>query len=280
MYGTGHSERVLGQALRGRREGVSIATKFGVSFNEDARAAHEPDPRASAVAPACEAALRRLGVDVIDLYQLHISDCEPEAAREIRGELDRLVGRGLIRAYAWSTDDPERAALFADGGHCAAVQHALHVLADAPEMIDLCERRGLASLNRSPLAMGLLTGKFGSGSSLPSDDVRGHSPAWLTYFTDGRPSPQWLARRAARGPHRERPHARTGGARLDPRAQPEHDPDPGRAHGRTGARERRSARARAPHRGADGTGRPAARRQLTRRRSVCAPPPADRTVTV
>ncbi len=193
VYGTGHSERVLGQALRGRREGVSIATKFGVSFDEDARAAHGPDPRACAVAPACEASLGRLGVDVIDLYQLHISDCEPEAALEIRNALDRLVERGLIRAYAWSTDDPERAALFADGGHCAAVQHALHVLADAPEMIDLCERRGLASVNRSPLAMGLLTGKFGPGSTLPSDDVRGRSPAWLTYFTDGRPSPQWLA---------------------------------------------------------------------------------------
>ena len=62
------------------------------------------------------------------------------------------------------------------------MQHALHVLADAPEMIDLCERRGLASLHRSPLALGLLTGKFGPGSTLSSDD-----------FTDGRPSPQCLA---------------------------------------------------------------------------------------
>ena len=193
VYGTGHSERVLGQALRGRRDGVRVATKFGLSFDEDERATRGADSRPSAVAPACEASLGRLGIDVIDLFQLHISDCAPDAALAIRAELEALVARGLIRSYAWSTDDPERAALFAEGEHCAAVQHALHVLADAPEMLELCERRGLASLNRSPLAMGLLTGKFGPDSTLPADDVRGQSPAWLSYFADGRPSPQWLA---------------------------------------------------------------------------------------
>ena len=192
-YGAGHSERMLGRALRGRRGEATIATKFGFRFDDQTRATLGVEPRPEALAAACEASLQRLGIDAIDLYQLHISDCDPDDAMVLRAELEQLVERGLIRAYAWSTDDPERAALWADGAHCAAVQHALHVLADAPEMLALCEQHGLASLNRSPLAMGLLTGKWTASSTLPADDVRGSNPEWLTYFADGRPSPEWLA---------------------------------------------------------------------------------------
>ena len=73
------------------------------------------------------------------------------------------MAQGLIRACAWSTDDPARAAVFAatvfaKGPHCA-VQHALNVLTDTPEMLRLCEEAGLASVNRSTLARGLLTGE-------------------------------------------------------------------------------------------------------------------------
>jgi aryl-alcohol dehydrogenase-like predicted oxidoreductase len=68
------------------------------------------------------------------------------------------------------------------------------VLQDAGAMLEVCERLGLASVNRSPLGMGLLSGKFRAGSRLSDDDVRGDEPAWMKYFRDGRPSPEWLAR--------------------------------------------------------------------------------------
>ncbi len=105
------------------------------------------------------------------------------------------MAEGLIRAYAWSTDDPARAAVFAEGPHCAAVQHALNVLDDAPELLLLCEKADLASVNRSPLAMGLLTGKHGSGRPLEAGDIRNRPPAWLRGFGDGSGAdPEWLAR--------------------------------------------------------------------------------------
>jgi aryl-alcohol dehydrogenase-like predicted oxidoreductase len=194
VYGAGHSERVLGRALAGRRDDVVVATKFGNTFDEETRAITGEDASPEYIRHACEASLRRLGTDRIDLYQFHLSGYDAVAAVEVRDALEALVGAGLIRAYAWSTDDPERARVFAQGEHCAAVQHELNVLSDAPEMIQLCESEGLASVNRSPLAMGLLTGKFDADAQLPADDIRGKAPAWLKWFRDGRPAPEWLAR--------------------------------------------------------------------------------------
>jgi aryl-alcohol dehydrogenase-like predicted oxidoreductase len=193
VYGAGHSERVLGRALAGHRDGVVIATKFGFTFDPDQRAITGQDATAAYIRRACRASLRRLGTDWIDLYQLHLGDLPAAQAQEMAGTLEELVAGGLIRGYGWSTDDPQRAAAFAGGAHCAAIQHELNVLADAPAMLAVCDSFGLASVNRSPLAMGLLTGKYGPASQLPPDDVRANQP-WVGYFTGGRPAPAWLAR--------------------------------------------------------------------------------------
>jgi aryl-alcohol dehydrogenase-like predicted oxidoreductase len=193
VYGAGHSERVLGRALAGHRDGVVIATKFGFTFDPDQRAITGQDATAAYIRRACRASLRRLGTDWIDLYQLHLGDLPAAQAQEMAGTLEELVAGGLIRGYGWSTDDPHRAAAFAGGAHCAAIQHELNVLADAPAMLAVCDSFGLASVNRSPLAMGLLTGKYGPASQLPPDDVRANQP-WVGYFTGGRPAPAWLAR--------------------------------------------------------------------------------------
>lgn len=64
-------------------------------------------------------------------------------------------------------------------------------------MLAHCEDEGLASINRSPLAMGLLTGKFDAASRVPRSDIRGDPPQWLKYFRDGQPAPEWLERLAA-----------------------------------------------------------------------------------
>jgi aryl-alcohol dehydrogenase-like predicted oxidoreductase len=192
VYGAGHSEEVLGRALAGRRDEVVIATKFGFTFDAGQSAITGEDTSPGYIRQACRASLRRLGTDRIDLYQLHVGDLPVDRAPEVAGTLDGLVAGGLIRAYGWSTDDPQRAAAFAEGAHCA-IQHPLNVLADAPEMLAVCDSFDLASISNSPLAMGLLTGKYGPTSQLPSDDVRAAQP-WVGYFTGGRPAPQWLAR--------------------------------------------------------------------------------------
>ncbi len=193
VYGAGHSERVLGQALKGRRDQVVIATKFSNVFNEETRQITGADASPAYIHQACEASLRRLDTDYIDLYQFHNGGYSPALAIEVRETLEVLVTEGKIRAYGWSTDDPERAKVFAEGSNCTAVQHQMNVLNDAADMVALCESLDLASINRGPLAMGLLTGKYKADSRLPSNDVRGeNAPAWMQYFKEGRPNPVFL----------------------------------------------------------------------------------------
>lgn len=198
VYGTGHSEQMLGRTLAGHRDEVVIATKFGNTFDAGRCVKTGQDVSPAHIRRACEESLRRLGTDRIDLYQLHLGALPTAQAQEVAGTLEDLAADGMIRSYGWSTDDPERAASFAAGPHYAAVQHELNVLADAPAMLDVCETCDIASINRGPLAMGLLTGKYDAGSQLPAGDVRGPGgPSWMRYFADGRPAPEPLARLGA-----------------------------------------------------------------------------------
>ncbi|MPY62869.1 aldo/keto reductase [Streptomyces spongiae] len=194
-YGTGHSERLLGRALGKRRDDVVIATKWGNLFDESTRTAGGQDDSPAHARRALTASLERLGTDHIDLYQFHMNDGDPERAAELRELCEEFVREGLIRAYGWSTDDAERAAVFAEGPHCTAVQHAMNLLQDAPEIVALCEELNLASVNRSPLAMGLLTGKHSAGKALEAGDIRSAPPAWLPGFTEGTGADaDWLER--------------------------------------------------------------------------------------
>lgn len=193
VYGAGHSERVLARALAGRREDVVIATKFSNMFDETTKQVTGSDASPGYIRQACEASLRRLDTDYIDLYQFHDNGYPPEKAIPVRETLEELVEEGKIRAYGWSTDFPERAEVFAKGAGCAAIQLQLNVLDDNPEVISICEKYKLSAINRGPLAMGLLTGKYTSNTQPSSDDVRGeNSPEWMAYFQDGVPNPEWL----------------------------------------------------------------------------------------
>jgi aryl-alcohol dehydrogenase-like predicted oxidoreductase len=169
-YGQGLSERILGEALRGRRDGIVVATKFGEDPVPD-----QEDPwslEAASVERKCEASLRRLGFECIDLYLLHRRDYPPERAPALMQVLEDLVRAGKIRYYGWSTDDVKRARLFAPGEHCVAIEHRLNVFNDNAAMLELCREHDLASLNRVPLLMGVLTGRWSSETKLEEGDPR------------------------------------------------------------------------------------------------------------
>ncbi|MBX7267958.1 aldo/keto reductase [Micromonospora sp. Llam7] len=194
-YGAGHGERILGRALDGRRDAAVIATKWGYTFDERTRQATGPDASPAYLRRAVRDSLRRLDTDRIDLYQLHLADLPVARAQELIGTLEDLVADGLVRAYGWRTDRAGRAAALGHHApHAAAVQHSLSVLRDAPELLAVCDKYDLASVNCGPLGMGLLTGKYHPASILPRDDVRGMTSGWLEWFRGGRPAPEWLRR--------------------------------------------------------------------------------------
>jgi aryl-alcohol dehydrogenase-like predicted oxidoreductase len=172
VYGCGRAERVLGEALKGHRDEVVISTKFGHTFDESTRRVLGDDASPTYIRRACEASLRRLGTEWIDLYLFHLKNYDMARAPEVRETLEALVRAGKVRYYGWSTDDVDRARIFAEGRHCTAIEHRLNYILDAPEMLAFCEEQNLASLNRIPFLMGILTGKYRDGIELPEEDMR------------------------------------------------------------------------------------------------------------
>jgi aryl-alcohol dehydrogenase-like predicted oxidoreductase len=172
IYGLGHSEEILGRAFAGHRDEIVIATKFHLRIEHDTREIVGEDLTDAGIRYAVEGSLRRLNTDHIDLLQLHKGDHPADQVDDILTTLEALVDEGQIRWYGWSTDDPERARVFAAGAHCTAVQQHLNLLGGNFETLAVCEELNLASINRGPLMMGLLTGKFTADTSLPENDVR------------------------------------------------------------------------------------------------------------
>jgi aryl-alcohol dehydrogenase-like predicted oxidoreductase len=197
VYGCGHSEEVLAKALDGRRDQVVIATKFGNTWTPGTKDACEADPVTPEVIRAqLEDSLRRLKTDCIDLYQFHLWGFPAAEGAPVRETLEALVTEGKIRGYGWSTDLLASVQVFAEGPNCIAVQQQLNVIEGSPtgdsdSILALCEERNMASLNRAPLAMGLLTGKFTPNTTFPADDVRS-KVEWFGGFQGGKPNPEWL----------------------------------------------------------------------------------------
>jgi len=172
-YGAGHSEVILGRALKGKRDKVVIATKFGHIVNEKHKTVYgDPDQIIKNVRTDVENSLRRLQTDFIDIYQLHAGDYDPKLALELQSVLEELVSAGKIRWYGWSTDIVENTRAFATGVHCTSIQFRLNALFDNPEMRQVCADFDLAGINKDPLNKGILTGKFNSTSTFPENDIR------------------------------------------------------------------------------------------------------------
>ena len=191
-YGAGHAERLLGHSL-GDRPDALIVTKIGVAIDEDTKQLTGDETSAASVMPALERSLGRLQRDRIDLLLLHLNSLPVAEAQPIFDEMEKARQAGKVRNYGWSTDFSASVRSMSGQDGFVAVEHAMNVLLDAPAMQQTVQDGGLCALIRSPLAMGLLTGKYRAQSLIPADDIRSTSNPRTDYFRDARANPRFLA---------------------------------------------------------------------------------------
>jgi aryl-alcohol dehydrogenase-like predicted oxidoreductase len=170
-YGCGHSEEIIGRAIADRRDRVVIVTKFGNAIDEEKKWYLGHDASPDAIRDSCEASLRRLGTDVLDVFLLHWSGYDGPA-EPIVEVLEDLIRAGKIRTYGWSNHRAELMGRFTGLDGFAVVEFPHSIFQRSPEMLALCEDLDLGALIRSPLGMGLLTGKFAADTRFPEDDIR------------------------------------------------------------------------------------------------------------
>ena len=190
-YGAGHSERLLAHALKDRPDAL-IVTKIGIGIDETRRQISFEPFTPEKVSPAVEGCLRRLERDQIDLLLLHLNEMPVAEADAVFDELDRLKDAGKLRAYGWSTDYSESALAVSERPSFLAVEYAMNVFFDAPRMQKVTKDQDLISLIRSPLAMGVLSGKYDTNTIMPANDVRASRETWMEYFQDGKANPAFM----------------------------------------------------------------------------------------
>ncbi len=169
-YGAGHNEELVGKAIKDRRSGVVLATKFGNLGGRDGKFA---DGRPDFVIESCEKSLKRLGVDVIDLYYQHRIDPNVPIEDTV-GAMAKLVQQGKVRALGVSEAGPATISRAHATHPLAAVQNELSLIyrADAEETLATTRKLNIAFVAYSPLGRGLLTG----GIQLAETDARRRHP--------------------------------------------------------------------------------------------------------
>jgi aryl-alcohol dehydrogenase-like predicted oxidoreductase len=180
MYGWGQNEELLGKAIRGRRDRVVLTTKFGQVRNPSG--ANLVNGRPEYVAQACEASLKRLGVDVIDLYYQHRVD-PSVPIEETVGSMARLVQQGKVRYLGLSEAAPATLRRAQTVHPITAVQNEYSLLyrSEAEQTLPTCRELGIAFIAYSPLGRGFLTGRIQSPADIPEGDRRRDHPR----FQDG-----------------------------------------------------------------------------------------------
>jgi aryl-alcohol dehydrogenase-like predicted oxidoreductase len=176
IYGPHSNERLIGRALRGRRHGVVLATKFG--FIAHPKTERRIDARPEYVRQACEASLERLGTEVIDLYYLHrVDDTVP--IEDTVGAMAELVRAGKVRFLGLSEVGPVTLRR-AHGVHpIAALQSEYSLWTRDPDelgMLTACQELGIAFVPFSPLGRGFLTGAIRTPDDFAADDMRRQQP--------------------------------------------------------------------------------------------------------
>jgi aryl-alcohol dehydrogenase-like predicted oxidoreductase len=179
VYGRGRSEELVGRAIQGRRDEISIFTKV----------APQPDGsgfRAAQVRSACEASLRRLGTDHIDLYQLHWPDERGTPIEETWGAMTELLDDGLVRFIGVSNFDRDLIERCEAIRHVDTLQQEFSMLRlEDRDLIRWCGEQGTGVLSYGPLAYGLLTGAITSETRFDRGDFRGGDAEGGSLFGEG-----------------------------------------------------------------------------------------------
>jgi aryl-alcohol dehydrogenase-like predicted oxidoreductase len=175
VYGHGHSEELLGQALRGHRSDAVFATKVGGDFYHGTpRMNFTSDYLEFALGKSCE----RLGSDYIDLYQLHNPPIQLIRDGKIFKTLEKLKASGRIRHYGISIHDPQEGLLAMKNGEIGAVQVVFNILRQEAknQLFREATKNNVGIIAREPLANGFLAGNLRAESTFPIGDIRHNFP--------------------------------------------------------------------------------------------------------
>ena len=178
MYGSGHNEELVGRAITGRRDSVTLATKFANRRDGDGSYV---DNRPEYVHEACEASLQRLGLDHIDLFYMHRRDPDVPIEESV-GAMAELVQAGKVRHLGLSEVGAETLRAANDVHPIAALQSewSLWTRGLEEDIIPTARELGIGIVPYSPIGRGFLTGALPSREELADDDFRRNNPR----FTD------------------------------------------------------------------------------------------------
>jgi aryl-alcohol dehydrogenase-like predicted oxidoreductase len=176
-YGPYRNEELVGRAIRGRRDKVTIATKFGIVRSPEDPTRREISGRPEYVRSACEASLKRLGIETIDLYYQHRVDPKTPIEETV-GAMAKLVKEGKVRYLGMSEAGPETIRRACKVHPIAALQNEYSLWSRDPEdgILALCRELGIGLVAYSPLGRGFLTGQIRKFDDLAPDDFRRFSP--------------------------------------------------------------------------------------------------------
>lgn len=176
VYGAGHSEELLGRAMKGRRERFIVGSKIGWQQYDGERNRSQYDSIEKLIA-GVDTNLKRLGTDHLDLIQCHIGYEEANTQVFIDG-FRRLKEKGKVRAWGVSTGDIAHVRRFNEGGDCDTLQIDYSILNRDPEseILPYCKEHGIGVIVRGPIAMGILADKFTGNETFKGDDFR---KAWI-----------------------------------------------------------------------------------------------------
>jgi aryl-alcohol dehydrogenase-like predicted oxidoreductase len=175
-YGKGHNEELLGKALKGRRQGVVVATKFG---NLGGAGGKYADGRPEFVISSCEASLKRLGMEVIDLYYQHRIDPNVPIEDTV-GAMKKLVEQGKVRALGLSEASPATIKRAHKVHPIAAIQNEYSLLyrEQADDTRKATRDLGISFIAYAPLGRGLLTSEIADPATLADGDTRKRQPRY------------------------------------------------------------------------------------------------------
>jgi aryl-alcohol dehydrogenase-like predicted oxidoreductase len=176
MYGWGQNEEVIGRAVKGKRDKALVATKFGQVKNP-AGGGNLVNGRPEYVQEACEASLKRLGLDLIDLYYQHRMD-PSVPIEETVGAMARLIEQGKVRTIGLCEVAPATIRRAQQVHPLAAIQmeYSLLYRKEAEEVLAVCRELGIAFVAYSPLGRGFLSGQFHKLEDIPEGDRRREHP--------------------------------------------------------------------------------------------------------